>query len=196
MAGNVGPVADERDGLLQFVAQQRLVIRTAAYGLTDEQARATPTSSTLSVGGLIKHVSEVEDGWIDIVLQKPIKPAADSQDDYANGFRLLEDETLEGVLSRYEEVARRTEEVIAGIEDLGQAVPVPKGIPWFPPDIEAWSVRWVLLHLIQETARHAGHADLVREHIDGATAMPLLAAAENWPETPWMKPWSPADATS
>ncbi|MFD8499727.1 DinB family protein [Amycolatopsis sp. NPDC059657] len=196
MAGNVRPVADERDGLLQFVAQQRLVIRTAAYGLTDEQARATPTSSTLSVGGLIKHVSTVEDGWIDIVLQKPIKPAEDSQDDYANGFRLLEDETLEGVLSRYEEVAKRTEEVIAGIEDLGQAVPVPKGVPWFPPDVEAWSVRWVLLHLIQETARHAGHADLVREHIDGATAMPLLAAAENWPETPWMKPWRPADAAS
>ncbi|SDZ37614.1 Protein of unknown function [Amycolatopsis xylanica] len=196
MAGNVRPVADERDGLLQFVAQQRLVIRTAAYGLTDEQARATPTASTLSVGGLIKHVATVEDGWIDIVLQKPSEPGANSQDDYANGFRLLEDETLEGVLARYEEVARRTEEVIAGIEDLGQAVPVPKGVPWFPPDVEAWSVRWVLLHLIQETARHAGHADLVREHIDGATAMPLLAAAENWPETPWMKPWSPADAAS
>ncbi|HEV8175660.1 MAG TPA: DUF664 domain-containing protein, partial [Actinoplanes sp.] len=47
------------------------------------------------------------------------------------------------------------------------------------------------LHLIQETARHAGHADIVRETIDGATAYPLLAAAEGWPETEWLKPWKP-----
>ena len=70
--------------------------------------------------------------------------------------------------------------------------PVPRGVPWFPDDIEAWSVRWVLLHLIQETARHAGHADIVRECVDGAAAMPLMAAVEGWPETPWVKPWQPA----
>jgi hypothetical protein len=47
----------------------------------------------------------------------------------------------------------------------------------------------VLLHLIQETARHAGHADIVRESIDGASAFPLMAAAEQW-DVPWMQPWS------
>jgi hypothetical protein len=52
----------------------------------------------------------------------------------------------------------------------------------------------VLLHLISETARHAGHADIVREAIDGATAFPLLAAAENWPATPWLQPWQPPEA--
>jgi hypothetical protein len=103
-----------------------------------------------------------------------------------------EDETLADVLARYDEVAARTEEVIAGITDLGQRVPVPKKVPWFPKDVDAWSVRWVLLHLIEETARHAGHADIVREHIDGATAFPLMAAAEGWPESPWMTPWKPA----
>ena len=49
---------------------------------------------------------------------------------------------------------------------------MPQGVPWFPDDVEAWSVRWVLLHLIEETARHAGHADIVRETIDGATVLP------------------------
>ncbi|MFD9964973.1 DinB family protein [Amycolatopsis sp. NPDC058986] len=189
MAGSVPPVADEREGLLKYLEQQRHVLRIAAYGLTDEQARAVPSRSSLSVGGLVKHVADTEDGWIDIVLQLPQKEP--TKQDYVDGFRLLESETLEGVLARYDEVARRTEEVIAGIADLGQPVPIPKNVPWFPKDVDAWSVRWVLLHLIEETARHAGHADIVREHIDGATAFPLMAAAEGWPESPWMKPWKP-----
>ena len=77
------------------------------------------------------------------------------------------------------------------LTDLGQRVPVPQGVPWYPDDLDAWSVRWVLMHLIAQTARHAGHADIVREAIDGATAFPLLAAAEGWPATPWLQPWEP-----
>ena len=75
---------------------------------------------------------------------------------------------------------------------LDQAVPVPKGVPWFPADVQAWSVRWVLLHLVEETARHAGHADIIREAIDGATMYELIAAAEGWPDTDWLKAWKPA----
>ncbi|SFW92413.1 DinB family protein [Amycolatopsis australiensis] len=192
MAGNVPPVADERDGLLRFLEQQRYVLKLAAHGLTDEQARKTPTKSALSVGGLVKHVAFTEQGWIDTVLQAPQKPFAEAMADYESAYRLGPEETLAAALSRYDEVAARTAEVIAGIEDLGQAVPVPKGVPWYPQDVEAWSVRWVLLHLIEETARHAGHADIIREHVDGATAIPLMAAAEGWPESPWVKPWQPA----
>ena len=69
--------------------------------------------------------------------------------------------------------------------------PVPQGVPWYPDDLDAWSVRWVLMHLVSETARHAGHADIVREAVDGATAFPLMAAAEGWPATPWIQPWEP-----
>jgi hypothetical protein len=58
--------------------------------------------------------------------------------------------------------------------------------------IVIWWVRWVLMHLVAEIARHAGHADIVREGIDGATAFPLMAAAEGWPATPWLQPWEPA----
>ena len=188
MAGNVPPVADEREGLLLYLAQQRHVLKVAAHGLTDEQARATPSVSSLSVGGLIKHVAATESGWIDTVLGQ----SGGSDGDYASGFQLLEHETLASVLARYDEVAARTEAVVAGIADLGQAVPVPKGVPWFPDDVEAWSVRWVLLHIIEETARHAGHADIVRESVDGGTGFALLAAAEGWPATPWLQPWEPA----
>jgi uncharacterized damage-inducible protein DinB len=193
MSGNVRPVIDERDGLLAFLAQQRHVLRIAAYGLTDEQARLVPSRSSLSVGGLVKHVASTERGWMDTVLERE-RPGSQKEkiSAYAADFQLTDDEPLADVLASYDEAARETEDVIAGIADLGQRVPVPHGVPWFPQDVEAWSVRWVLLHLIQETARHAGHADIVREHIDGATAFPLMAAAEGWPESPWMKPWQPA----
>ncbi len=187
MPGSVPPVADERKGLLAFLAQQRHVLRVAAFGLSDEQARATPTVSALSVGGLISHVAATEQGWIDTVLQRE-RPGG--EDAYAAGFTMGPDQTLAHLLAAYDAVAAETEAVIAGIADLGQAVPVPDE-PWYPDDLDAWSVRWVLLHLIEETARHAGHADIVREAIDGATAFPLMAAAEGWPATEWMQPWQP-----
>jgi uncharacterized damage-inducible protein DinB len=189
MAGMVSPVADERSALLDYLAQQRYVLRLTAYGLTDEQARATPTAGPLSVGSLISHVAAVEERWIDTVLQRPPSSDADADD---RGFQLGPDDTLAAVLERYETVARRTDDVIAGVADLGEPVPVPQGVPWFPDDVDAWSVRWVLLHLIEETARHAGHADIVRESVDGATAFPIMAAAEGWPSTPWLQPWQPA----
>jgi uncharacterized damage-inducible protein DinB len=187
MPGQVPPVADERTGLHAYLAQQRYVLRVAVHGLTDEQARQAPTASSLSLGGLIKHVATTEQSWIDMVLQRP----GSSEQDYLANFRLGLDETLASVLALYDEVAADTERVIAAIPDLGQAVPVPKGVPWFPSDVDAWSVRWVLLHLIEETARHAGHADILRESLDGATAFPHLAAVEGWPPTPWLQPWQP-----
>ena len=191
MPGQVPPVADEREGLLAYLAQQRDAIRFAAHGLTDEQARATPTASALSIGGLVKHVATTERGWIDTMLQRDRGTTGESETSYHDNFRLTSGETLAGALALYDEVAKETEAVIAGIADLGQPVPVPQGVPWFPDDVTAWSVRWVLLHLIEETARHAGHADIVRESLDGATAWPLMAAAERWPATPWVSPWEP-----
>src|SRR5687767_2684554 len=117
MPGGVPPVPDERSALLGYLAQQRLVLRIAAYGLTDDQARETPTRSSLSIGGLIKHVATIERGWIDIVLQR----GGGTPEDYVANFRLGPDETLASVLSLYDEVAARTEQVMADIADLGQA---------------------------------------------------------------------------
>jgi uncharacterized damage-inducible protein DinB len=194
MPGMPGPVSDERESLTTFLAQQRYVLRLTAHGLTDEQARVSPTVSSFSVGGLIKHVAQTERGWIDMIAQRT-RPAdaGGGEDDYLAGFRLEPNETLADAIAFYDEVAAETDVVLAGVTDLDQPVPVPPGVPWFPKDVTAWSVRWVLMHVIEETARHAGHADIVRESVDGATAFPLMAAAEGWPSTPWMRPWTPAD---
>jgi uncharacterized damage-inducible protein DinB len=188
MPGLVPPVADEREALLGYLEHQRDVLRTTAYGLTDEQVGLTPSVSELSIGGLIKHVAHVERTWMDAVLQR----RQESRDAYEQAFRVQPGESLASILDTYDAAAKHTSDVIAGVDDLGQAVPVPQGVPWFPTDVAAWSVRWVLLHLIQETARHAGHADIVRESLDGATAFPLMAAAEGWPPSPWLQPWTPA----
>ena len=194
MPGNAPALTDERALLLAYLAQQRDGIRNAAFGLTDDQARQTPTAGTLSIGGLVKHVASTERHWVDIAVdQERARARAEQEQDYADGFRLREDETLAGVLAAYAEVAAETEAAFAGVP-LDQPVPVPRGVPWFPADVEAWSVRWVLLHIIEETARHAGHADIVRESIDGATMYELMAGVEGWPETEWLKPWRPPAA--
>jgi uncharacterized damage-inducible protein DinB len=187
--GTVPPVANEREGLLAFLAQQRDALKITAFGLSEEQIRATRSVSPLSVGGLIKHCTSVERGWMDNVLERSRQ---DDEGEYLSDFELTADDTLESLIADFDAAARETDETIAGIADLGQAVMVPDE-PWFPKDVEAWSVRWVLLHLIEEIARHAGHADIIRESVDGASGYALQAAAEGWPETPWLKPWRPAE---
>src|SRR3954468_7371678 len=105
--GIVRPVTDERDALLAYLAQQRSFIKLTAYGLTDDQARATPSMSRLSVGEHVKHVAHVEGHWIDeVVLQQP---AGGGQDDYEANFALAPGETLASVFARYDAVARHTE---------------------------------------------------------------------------------------
>jgi uncharacterized damage-inducible protein DinB len=194
MPGQAPALTDERELLLAYLAQQRDGIRYAAYGLTEAQARLTPAVSSLSIGGLLKHVATMERGWIDLVLQRPHPTSPpDAAARYEEGFRLLPHETLATALADYATVARDTEAVVRAIPDLHHAVPVPKGVPWFPAEVDAWTVRWVLLHLIEETARHAGHADIIRESIDGATMYALMAAAEGWPATDWLQPWTPAE---
>ena len=191
MPGQAPVLDDERAQLLAYIEQQRDGLRFAAYGLTDEQARLTPTAGALSIGGLVKHVGVMEQGWIDRAVGRDrFSSVEEQQAAYANDFVLGPDETLAEVLARLDDVARQTAAVVAEL-DLDHAVPVPKGVPWFPQDLDAWSVRWVLLHLIEEIARHAGHADIVREGIDGATMYELMAGAEGWPETDWLKPWKP-----
>lgn len=171
MPGQAPALTDERELLLAYITQQRDGLRYAAHGLDDEQARLAPSVSALSIGGLIKHVTDVEQTWADLIAQREREHSHEDQEaSYEDGFRLRADETLAGVLDRYASVAESTEELVRSIDDLGRPVPVPKGVPWFPDDVEAWTVRWVLLHIIEETARHAGHADIIRESIDGSNA--------------------------
>ncbi|WP_390099389.1 DinB family protein [Actinomadura rubrobrunea] len=129
----------------------------------------------MCLGGLIKHVAAVERTWADFILNGPSAigdAAAMTEEDWARRdaeFRLLPDETLAGVLADYAEVARRTDELVATLPDLDAAHPLPKA-PWFEPGAQ-WSARRVLMHVIAETAQHAGHADIIRESLDGAKSM-------------------------
>ena len=168
----------------------RYQLKLTGYGLTPEQLRATPSASALSVGGLIKHAAYTEAGWIDQAVQRPqTYHGAHAWDQH---FDVAEGETYEELCAFYDRVAADTEQTVAGVADLGQPVPINHDVPWNPKEYDNWSVRWVLLHLIQETARHAGHADVIRETIDGAAAFPLMAAAEGWPGSDFIKPWTPA----
>jgi hypothetical protein len=184
----VPPTPDETDLLLAFLDQQRTAARTAAFGLTDAQASAAPTPSPLSVGGLLKHLAAVERSWTNTMAQRDQEGGPD---EYMAGFHLADDETLAGAIADYESAAHATDVVVRKL-GLDAPVPVPQGVPWYPDDVDKWSVRWVVLHLIEETARHAGHADIVRESVDGALSGSLLAAVEGWPATDWIQPWTPS----
>ncbi|WP_304118491.1 DinB family protein [Mycolicibacterium bacteremicum] len=188
------PVADERAGLKEYVAAQQYAFRAIAFGLTDEQARSTPSVSSLSIGGLIKHVTSCQKGWMERVAAAPQLPEADDrpmeelQQEYAEQFVMGEDETLAGILAAFDEQNAETIRLVESA-DLAAAVPVPQEVPWFPKDVAAWSVRWVIFHMIEELARHAGQGDIIRESIDGATLYELLAGLEDWEPTPWLTPW-------
>ncbi|GAB1643633.1 DinB family protein [Krasilnikovia sp. MM14-A1259] len=188
MPGQVGPITTEQEGLLAYLAQMRYVLKLTAFGLTDEQLRAAPSASTLTVGGLVKHCASTEEGWLATMRKEP-RPMDFQQ--YAADFQLADGETIDDVFARYDRAAAHTEQTVREIGDLDYSVPVDRSVPWNRKDLDTFTMRWVLLHLIQETARHAGHADIVRESVDGATAYPLMAAAEGWPETKWLKPWQP-----
>lgn len=109
--------------------------------------------------------------------------------DYMGTFQLTAGETLAGTLADYQEAAAQTDQGTRTNTDLDRKVPMPAS-PW-GPDPDRCTVRWVLLHLIEETARHAGHADLLREALDGGLSGPLMAAAEGWPADGWVTPWRP-----
>ena len=197
MAAQVPPVADERESLIAYLDQQRDAFATVAFGLTENQIRLAPTAGTLSIGGLIKHVTTCERGWAERMAAAPEAPVPPERSieeqaaSWGDDFRVTDTDTLESLLAALAAQGEVTREVLR-TADLGEAVPVPRDAPWFPKDVEAWSVRWVAMHLVEELARHAGHADIVRESIDGATMYELVAAREGWPETPWLRPWRPA----
>jgi hypothetical protein len=164
-------VDQERADLLHALAKHRALFLHTVDGLTDEQAAATPTASELCLGGLVKHVTRVESRWHGFLADGPAAMAMDenSYAEHTNSFRMLPGETLAGLVEAYRAVARRNDELIASSPDLDAAQPLPEA-PWFEPG-ERWTVRRVFLHVIAETTQHAGHADILRETLDGQRSM-------------------------
>ncbi len=162
----------ERSDVLDILRSRRDFLRFTVQGLSDEQAATRTTVSELCLGGLVKHVAAIEQRWATFMLQGPeafgrMDEAAMAE--HAATFRMAEGETLEGLLARYQEIGERTDELVRSLPSLDDSQPLPDA-PWFPPDTH-WSARRVLLHIIAETAQHAGHADLLREAIDGQKTM-------------------------
>jgi hypothetical protein len=162
----------ERADILETLAKHRGFLRQTVDGLTDDQARLHPTASELCLGGLIKHVTSVEETWARFIVDGPARqgpPDESAYEAHAAGFRMEEGETLEDIVAAYDDVAARTDQLVGSLPSLDASHPLPEA-PWFPPGAR-WSARRVLLHIVAETAQHAGHADILRESIDGAKTM-------------------------
>ncbi|NHN55439.1 DUF664 domain-containing protein [Calidifontibacter sp. DB0510] len=193
MPAHVPSLTTEPELLGAYINQQLDGIRGAAYGLTEEQAHATPTKSTLSIAALVNHVTNASNSWLDRVEAAPGEPTKIASADEAAAQYAAEwnpTESLAELDASVQQLQQRVTDV-CGRVDMTTEVPVPSDAPWWPKDTQTWQVRWVLLHLVEEVARHAGHADIIRESIDGATMYELKAGLEGWPETDWLKPWAP-----
>ena len=171
----------ERADILEALRAHRAFLLQTVQGLDDEQATRRSTVSALNLAGLVKHVADTEESWVRFVLEGPAgfgmerfadvdweALAASGVDPRHDEFNLVESETVAGVLEHYRQVAARTDELVATV-DLDTVHPLPEA-PWFPKDATR-SVRRVFLHIVGETAQHAGHADIIREAIDGAKTM-------------------------
>jgi hypothetical protein len=161
-------LAGERADLLQMLDRHRGFLRHTVRDLTDEQAAQRTTVSELCLGGLIKHVASVEARWAAFA-EGGAEAMRREQVDWEGQFRMQPGETLAGLLDEYERVAARTNELVRTVPDLDLAHPLPEA-PWFEPGA-SWTVRRVLLHVLAETTQHAGHADILREALDGSKTM-------------------------
>ncbi|MFD9786324.1 DinB family protein [[Kitasatospora] papulosa] len=164
---------DEKGALLAFVEAQRGAVRRSVLGLTEEQAATRPCVGELSLSGLLKHVAEGELNWLRMAQRRPNDKERDAET-WADGFRLVDGETIPQILEFWAKVAAETEAFIRhDVSSMDETFPLPPA-PWFPENGRC-SMRWLLIHLVEEIGRHAGHADILRETLDGRTALQLVA---------------------
>ena len=154
-------MAGEVEALAQQLDFHRATVLRKLDGLDDEMLRRPMTPSGVSLLGLVKHLAATEHGWLLKTYAALPEPDLYSADDDENAdFRVGPDETADAIVAQYLRVCERAREVV----DAGDPDDVVR-TPW---GAEV-NLRAVLLHLLQETARHNGHADIIREAIDGAT---------------------------
>lgn len=156
----------ERGELLHALSEQRELLLITVRGITDAQAAQRATASDLTLGGIVKHLTRGEQMWMQIMTTGNGKLPEGMLD--MGQYRMADGDTLAGLLEQYVAAARTTAQAVSDLRDLDRSVPLPS-TPWSPPETVHWSARRILLHLIRETAQHAGHADIVRESLDGAS---------------------------
>jgi len=161
----------EAEELIESLRAHRRFLLQTVEGITDEDACRRTTVSQLCLGGIIKHVAYVEAGWSDFIVRglEAMRFDDTTLQAHADSFRFADGESLKDVVDNFEDVASRTDEIVRSARSLEAAHPLPDA-PWFEQD-GRWSVRRVALHLLAEISQHAGHADIIREALDGSKTM-------------------------
>lgn len=170
----------EKANLLEWIDAELVNARSIAHGLTADQLRSRPVpSSELTLGWLILHIGEVAESWLGRAAAAPAPPDTGRSLPEAYAWaetvnRVDPDATIEEILAEYDRRCAAGLELLRAA-DLDAEVPVPAEMPWYPPDQAPFNGRWVALHALNEIARHSGHADILREAIDGRTMYDLIA---------------------
>ncbi len=150
----------EKESLQVSLDRHRDAVLWKLEGLSDADLRRAMTPSGTNLLGLVKHLAAVEYGWFGTTFGRPIEPLPFDENDEDADLRVRTDETTQDILAFYARARATADQTIAelNLDDTGTA--------WFG---DAVSLRWVLIHMVEETARHAGHVDILRELIDGMT---------------------------
>jgi uncharacterized damage-inducible protein DinB len=156
-------VAGEAETLGGFLDFQRATLLWKLEGLDDEQLRRPMVPSGTSLLGMVKHLAYVERGWFQQVWAGQEITVPWTKEDADADWRIEPDETTKDVLALYDGECARSREIVAAASSLDEAVEHPRHPGW------SMSRRWILTHMLEETARHVGQADILREQIDGAT---------------------------
>ncbi|MGV8976693.1 MAG: DinB family protein [Cellulomonas sp.] len=160
MSRRVPLTGAEKESLRASLDRHREVVLWKVDGLDDTSLRRPMTPSGTTLLGLVKHLAAVELGWFCETFGRETEPLPFDPDDAEVDLRVLPDESTADVLAFYGRARAAADRVIdeVGLDETGRS--------WSG---ETVSMRWVLIHMIEETARHAGHMDIVRELVDGAT---------------------------
>ncbi|WAC57472.1 DinB family protein [Gordonia sp. SL306] len=177
MAGTYTPVAlpftvaGEKEDLLTLLADQRALFKVTVRGITEEQARKRTTVSDLTLGGLVKHLALGEQNTLEELRERD-ETAEFDMTEAEHAYDLTDGETLAGWLDEYDRAAAELDEYVAEVGSLDELIPQPTA-PW-QPEREWWTIRKMMLHKLRETAHHSGHADIIREALDGQSTMGAL----------------------
>jgi hypothetical protein len=187
---------DEVTGLVNYIDEQLTAIRAAAFGLTEEQARETPCRSALSVGGIIKHAAYIMRGALERlrteVTEQPVDAAAYAA--FTDSFAVRDDETVAGTIEDFDRVRAQLRAAVAATDPAGSTTAPPA--PWHGIfDARPIHARYYLVHLVEECARHAGHADIIREQIDGVAVPALVLTLAGASANDFFQPYKPAPGT-
>ncbi|HEY5845171.1 MAG TPA: DinB family protein [Microlunatus sp.] len=186
---------DEITGLVNYLEVQLSAIRAAPLGLTEEQARATPCRSELSIGGIVKHTAYGLRGATTTITDDGRSEIdAEAFAAHAASFTVGPSETMVGVLAEFDAARETCLATIAAADPDTEFLAPPA--PWFGIfQPRPAKLRYFLVHQIEETARHAGHADILREQLDGVAVPSLVMTLEGMPANDFFQPYVPAPGT-